>query len=155
MTPNLGSWLPLLEFWWISFCSCLLKQNDSTFFWQSCICTSSFFTNLLVREDQLAPCNSGRPWPSELRPRDCLEKDHYSTWMATCCGHGKTPVEYAMKQIFLAKENHVINYSPSICCWHYNKNLAGSVFKTCYKKISTCRLYGPDLLQLFYYVTWI
>jgi len=34
--------------------------------------------------------------PTELRPRDCLEKGHYSRWMATYCGHSNGQVEYAM-----------------------------------------------------------
>ena len=46
----------------------------------------------------LAPCNRGRPWPSELWPRDCLEKCHYSRRMATYCGHSNAPVEYALKE---------------------------------------------------------
>ena len=43
-------------------------------------------------------CNLGRPWLSELRPPDCLEKGHYSRWMATYCGHSNAAVEYAMKE---------------------------------------------------------
>jgi len=42
--------------------------------------------------------NWGRPWPSELWHRDCLEKGHYSRRMATYCGHSNAPVEYALKE---------------------------------------------------------
>jgi len=41
----------------------------------------------------------GRPWPSELWPRDCLDKGHYSRRrMATYCGHSNAPAEYALKE---------------------------------------------------------
>ena len=35
------------------------------------------------RPSHTVPCSWGRPWPSEFWPRDCLEKGHYSRWMAT------------------------------------------------------------------------
>ena len=46
----------------------------------------------------LAPCNWGRPWPSELWPRDCLEKGHYSRRLATYCGHSNARAEYALNK---------------------------------------------------------
>ena len=46
----------------------------------------------------LAPCNWGRPWPSELWNRDCLEKGHYSQRMATYCRHSNARAEYALKE---------------------------------------------------------
>jgi len=46
-----------------------------------------------------APCNWGRPWPTELWPRDCLEKSDYSRWMATLWSeHSNAPAEYALKE---------------------------------------------------------
>jgi len=56
----------------------------------------------------LAPCNWGRPWPSELWPRNCLEKGHYSRRMATHCGHSNAPVEYALKEEELRRHSIVI-----------------------------------------------
>jgi len=52
--------------------------------------------------------------PSELWPRNCLEKGHYSRWMATYCEHSNAPVEYALKE----EEdwsNQSINQSKQIC----------------------------------------
>jgi len=43
-------------------------------------------------------CSWGRPWPSELWPRGCLEKGHYSRQMAIYCGHSNAPAEYALKE---------------------------------------------------------
>ena len=41
----------------------------------------------------------GRSWPSELWPRNCLEKGHYSRRMATYCGHSNASAEYAQKKL--------------------------------------------------------
>jgi len=74
----------------------------------------------------LAPCNWGRPWPSELWPRDCLEKGHYSRRLATYCRHSNAPVEYTLKEeekknpsssfIFKLFLFHDLLLSP-VCVW--------------------------------------
>ena len=53
------------------------------------------------QQEDLAPLGSvqlRQTWPSELWPRDCLEKGHFSRRMATYCGHSNAPAEYAVKK---------------------------------------------------------
>jgi len=47
----------------------------------------------------LCTCNWGRPWPSELWRRDCLEKGHYSRWMATWTQQRSSGVRYERKKV--------------------------------------------------------
>ena len=49
-------------------------------------------TWLRAVEADLGPLNFG------LATHNCLEKGHYSTRMATYCGHSNAPVEYAVEK---------------------------------------------------------
>ena len=66
-----------------------------------------------------APCNWGRPWPSELWLRDCLKKGHYSRRIATYCGHSNAPAEYALKEenrsVCIARTMPWEDVCPSVC----------------------------------------
>ena len=102
-------------FWWILAAGgarlgrgCLVCQHSSVgiflFVFVCVLClhvialTAAIRLEATNRKTHLVPCNWGRPWPSELPLRDCLDKGHYSRWMSTYYGHSNAPVKYAMKE---------------------------------------------------------
>jgi len=106
------------------------------------------------RPSHTVPCSWGRPWPSEFWPRDCLEKGHYSRWMATYCEHSNASVVYALKE-----ERPVRWFSPKPCteCRSRPQLLSqrwlalevraplNPILVTCHRFKSTCACRGINL----------
>jgi len=69
------------------------------------------------QQEDLATLGSVKLRQTELWPRDCLEKGHYSRRMVIYCGHSNAPTEYALKEESMHCSNRQV-YSVGVAIHH-------------------------------------